>query len=693
MNILNTVAKATARKIYRINRRSPAISMCAALILSGSALSFAEAPKTDTEKDNTPEAEMVKLKAKQLRKERALSMARKKMNRNDVSIIASSDKKFSMSNKSISRYKVVGGDGDVVELAFDKDGNEVDAEALFQREQAMKKRKYGKFSHELYEKLKHVKDDALPVVISFRVRNKPHLSKPEKLTGQGKHSKKASAKALIDKRAQMMAKHTLKKRRKLLKLIKRSDPQAQMIGDTPNVVASLSKSQLKRLSRSKLIDHIALNSNNTPGLSSSRIDTLATIANVNLGLRGDGVQIAQIEVGGIVNEAHQDLPANRIVQGHSSACESTLVGHPSEVAGVMMSTNSVNEGLSNRATLWAGGRCDSNGNPDTTNATARTITTNAVNWGARVINVSSTFGTTGSVNTTDQFFDRIVFDNWRTHVTIAGNRATAACAGGATVNTTVGNRGYNGIIVGAYVEGGVLWGDESVWPCSQWEDPTSGDDDRQEPALLAPGVSITTTANTGNNFVTRNGTSYSAPHVSATAAIMMEADPDLEYWPERVKAIILASTIGLQGSVFPERMHETIGNGRLDALAAVNVARGVNGGNIGTSLSCGTHTSSNPLKITIPVGGVNRARVVVNFPTDPDYVDYFSRPSMDVDFRVRRKSDNFILGSSATWDNTYEIVDFVTPFADTYDIEIWAARCGSSTASQYIGVAWHEDDI
>ncbi len=85
--------------------------------------------------------------------------------------------------------------------------------------------------------------------------------------------------------------------------------------------------------------------------------------------------------------------------------------------------------------------------------------------------------------------------------------------------------------------------------------------------MLAPGAKITST---GNNLLSliQSGTSQSSAHAAATAALMLEADPDLT--PSDIREILKDTGVIIQdprnGLFFP----------RIDVLAAINFITGLN---------------------------------------------------------------------------------------------------------------------
>lgn len=58
-------------------------------------------------------------------------------------------------------------------------------------------------------------------------------------------------------------------------------------------------------------------------------------------------------------------------------------------------------------------------------------------------------------------------------------------------------------------------------------------------------------------------------------------------------------------------------------------------------------------------------RAVINWNTDPAFIDYANRPSADLDLQIISPTGS-IVATSASLDNTYEIVQFTPPVTGTY---------------------------
>ena len=88
-----------------------------------------------------------------------------------------------------------------------------------------------------------------------------------------------------------------------------------------------------------------------------------------------------------------------------------------------------------------------------------------------------------------------------------------------------------------------------------------------KPDLVAPGAFINTTDINGNYKIS-SGTSFAAPHVAGTAALILQKNPELT--PQELKSILM-TTSEIVYDQFDDRFPiEVSGNGRIDASKAIN---------------------------------------------------------------------------------------------------------------------------
>ncbi len=90
-----------------------------------------------------------------------------------------------------------------------------------------------------------------------------------------------------------------------------------------------------------------------------------------------------------------------------------------------------------------------------------------------------------------------------------------------------------------------------------------------KPDVVAPGYQVRSTV-AGGGYAAWNGTSMAAPHVAATAALMLEANPSLTV--DQIESIIKETARPLTDADYPETPNQGYGHGMVDAYAAVTKA-------------------------------------------------------------------------------------------------------------------------
>jgi hypothetical protein len=390
------------------------------------------------------------------------------------------------------------------------------------------------------------------------------------------------------------------------------------------------------------------------------------------GVSGFFIRVAQIEVEGRIATGN---PFLREVTATTTNVCATASGHSTGVAGIIRGLAPGGDlGIAPGSLLWTGGSCTGN----STELQARS--TAAADWGARSINLSWGSNTNLLLGANDRFYDTMVFNRFRTVVKSAGNRDVGC---GLEGNVTSPGLGYNVITVGNY--------NANVSPfamnsCSSWRNPLSNSGDRIKPEVSAPGTSIrsTTTASPWMGNI-GSGTSYSAPVVTGVSALMINRNAALASWPESVKAILMATaTTNIEGAA---RLSTRDGAGGIQAQLADNVANRTNGNWGGQAYSCSTASPLNVTTMSLVAG--KRTRVVVVWDQNPSYASYggtTSRPSADLDLRIVNSSGTTV-ASSASFDNTYEIVDFTPTVSGNYQLRVVRFRCDLTPG--YMGWAWY----
>ncbi|MDQ3287405.1 MAG: S8 family serine peptidase [Pseudomonadota bacterium] len=435
------------------------------------------------------------------------------------------------------------------------------------------------------------------------------------------------------------------------------------VADTqaPIISAVVPAGELRELSLSEGVSQVYIDEEYKPLLSIAG-NTIGAYQTHMVGNTGQNVRTALVEVGGTIQSGNPSL-VGVALEWPNPGCSS---GHATAVAGVIRSHHPFQRGIARNAHLWSGGACMG------LQSLLQTSSNRAVNWGARAINLSFGGSISNSPGSFDRFYDNIVQNKWRTVVVAAGNTGL----GNRVLNPS---QAYNVIAVGAF--------NDRVWPWamagfSSSGDPVSQHGDREKPEVVAPGVDIVTTLGTGlTSPAGVDGTSFAAPMVTGAAALTMRRNSWLQIWPESVKSILMATaTTNLEGAA---RLSEHDGAGGINANFADQVAGHANGTWGGAYYSCWSPTQWVVSSVYVQAG--RRVRVAMAWNANPVAFNYSSRPGADLDMRILGPN-NAVVASSMSWDNTYEIVDFVAPSSGTYKLRVQKYSCQYSP--KWLGWSW-----
>lgn len=567
-------------------------------------------------------------------------------------------------------YKLIDVDGGIHGVLLNENGEELDSQEMLAAEKAVYESTFGRVHPDLAEIVPFVGDnETVPVIIWLREDSQEAMARPD-------------PRAHLNKRSMDLVRVQVESARQL-RVAEIAEPVAAFLMDegfavatdvsAPVVYTELDPATIEKVAQLPEVDMVYLDEINEPTLATARAVIGATTVH-SRGYTGTGVKVGEIEVGGRVNTSNPYLSG--VVQDMTYSC---LHSHATAVAGMIRSTHSTSRGIAPASSLWIGGSCGgwSSELQNRTNA--------AVSWGARVLN-NSWGSTSGSMvpDANAKFFDNIVLNSWRTVVFAAGNRGGAGCSQGTDGVVTNPAIAYNVIAVGNFDDKGTTaTGDDTMNPCSSWKNPTSAHGDRQKPEVSAPGTNITSTTNaspwTAN---TGSGTSYSAPMVTGTAALMIQRNSSLGFWPEAVKAILMATAVqNIEGAA---RLSEYDGAGGIRADLADDVTRGVNGSWNAQGYTCSEPATKDVMNMSLTAG--KRTRVAIVWDNDPAYASYASQPCADLDLQIISPS-NTVVASSSSWDNTFEIVDFTPSASGVYRIRVVKYRCDMSP--RYLGFAFY----
>lgn len=259
----------------------------------------------------------------------------------------------------------------------------------------------------------------------------------------------------------------------------------------------------------------------------------------------------------------------------------------------------------------------------------------------------------------------------------------------------VNHKGFNTISVGNHNDNASAMETSSVF-----RDPTSPHGDRELPEISANGTSVTATG------ITMTGTSQASPAVAGVAALLQGTSSTLKHWPEGCRAILLASANrNVRDSTWWQDVLSTVdgrdGSGAVNAAEGRNVAlnrrwrnapatrRGWDVGLLTSSDFGGGGLSTFDYKIAVPgtIFGPRNVKVALAWTSKvSSFLGLFYTSSLAVDLDLKVFDENGVqVGYSGSYDNSYEIVDFVGSPGKTYTIRI---RRWSGTDSTWYGLAW-----
>jgi len=552
--------------------------------------------------------------------------------------------------------------GTVYAIALDEGGAELDTDALGSREQALYVERYGRVDERLSSTIQSV-DPRQPLQVVFWAEpvREIALKRPESTQPLDDKQLDALYLELDAERAQIAKDSTAAL---VDKLVARGlKPVADALSTSVSV--EVPAGEIRELS---LLDGVStvFQAETFENKLATSGNTIAAYPVHALGNTGQGVRVAQVEVGGRIDLGNPSLAG--VVQDNTDSCYNN---HGTNVAGAIRSTHGTHRGIAPGVTLRTGGSCFGNENQ------LRNASNRAANWGARALNLSFGREANRNVGSFDRFYDDMVQNGWRTVVVAAGNNNPPF--GSQTGNVGSPALAYNVITVGSFNDRSWPW---AISNFSSWRDPNSSHGDREKPEVAAPGSNITMTSGLGLGV--NSGTSFAAPMVTGVSALMMRQNAGLTVWPESVKAIMMATaTTNIEGAA---RLSEFDGAGGVNAQRATRVAAGSTGNWGGRSYTCSAASNTDVATFTLSRDRRTRAAVVWN--TNPTFwnFSYGSRPSADLDMQIIGPNGAVVTGSYS-WDNTYEIVDFVAPATGTYRIRVNKFRCNHSP--KWLGWAWH----
>ena len=573
--------------------------------------------------------------------------------------------------KAVDRTK-----GTPVELAFDDKGQRVDIDAQLADLAKRRAAKFGRIHETLFQKMEKAKDgDRVPIVVWPRIELSaaPYAKPADRRSDEPPEGEKKVTATL--RKASDGVRTILQ--RAQIDLAKEDKPDDAV----PAVRATATVAQIRRLAENKaigviLFDDVTAINDLGDSIAVARSDR-AHLA----GFDGTGIRVAVWEDG-------PSVTTNLTFAGRFTTTPSAS-DHARLTSAIVKNTES------NKPHGHA---------PDCDLFSANASGTDALRWAVRDQHctvVSQSFHRStepgGSGLQADDLLKDMLALRWPypTIVQAAGNFWLGDSDGiSPPEDEFVNHKGFNSLAIGNHDDTAGSMSSDSVF-----RNPSTSHGDRELPELAANGTGVSA------NGQNKSGTSFSAPATAGVTALLQDVDSVLCSWPEGCRAILMASAgRNVRGNTWWQDViggtDARDGAGAVDAQAGVQIAqqrrsrnasatrRGWDVGTLASGDFGSDRLATFRYKVAVP-SQIFFPRVRVALAWDSAVTtsgDNATASTLTVDFDVLvRNSAGVQVASAASWDNSYEVVDFAATSGETYDIVI---RRWSGTDSVWYGVAW-----
>lgn len=576
--------------------------------------------------------------------------------------------------KAVHRTK-----GTPVELAFDERGQRVDVAKRFAQVAARRAKKYGSLHETLFNRLEQSKEsDRIPIVVWPRIEIPPApYAKPE--------DKRLVEPPEGERRVASIIRRASGSLRTALQRSKMEVITARQVDETmPFVRAISTPAQIRKLADNKVVGVILFDD---PTAINDLVDSIA-VARSDLahiaGFDGTGIRVAVFEDG-------PSVTTNLSFAGRFTTSPSAS-NHARLTSAIVKNTEA------NKPHGHA---------PDCDLYSANSSSNDALRWAIRDQHctvVSQSFHRStepgGSGLQSDDLLKDWLALRWPypTIAQAAGNFWLGDSDGiSPPEDEFVNHKGFNTLSLGNHDDTASSISGDSVF-----RNPTSPHGDRELPELCANGTSVSA------NGQTMSGTSFAAPAAAGVTALLQDVDGVLCSWPEGCRAILMAAAgRNVQGNTWWQDVINRVdghdGAGAVDAQAGVWIAqqrrfrdapatrRGWDVGTLSSNVIGSDRVATFRYRVSVPLllfsPVVKVALAWDSAVTTASSGDTATASTLTVDFDlIVRNSNGVQVGSSASWDNSYEVVEFAASRGETYEILI---RRWSGTDSVWYGIAWN----
>ena len=437
----------------------------------------------------------------------------------------------------------------------------------------------------------------------------------------------------------------------------------------PLIYVSLPAAAVAELSEDATIDHVYSGWNRGHDLLDVQTCTVGVKPQVwDAGYTGAGIVVAHCED----SRADRDNTCLACDAGANKPNDSNIDQHSTACTGMLVSNDPVYRGVAYGACFYS-----ANGGSYSDWDMSGAIDAGAAN--ADVTSGSWGFSNGGYLQVHDRHTDYVVRNTRHFVDDAAGN------SGNSQYVSTPGSA-YNSMTVACGQDFGTCDPtNDRVASFSAGRDPISPHNDRELPEITAPGDDIYSLTTAGSPSCPKtnvgSGTSYSAPIIGGIAALVMEANPALILWPEATKALIMAG--GLNNLEGDQRLSNLDGAGQVDARAVMTSA-------VAHRWAAGQLTadrfSGGQLEVTLgPATAGQRMKAVLCWDSNPNAAYTTDPLDADLDLTILDPG-GAVVASSTSYDNPYEVVDFVVPATGVYRARLSYRNWNG--AAEYVAGAW-----
>ena len=399
-----------------------------------------------------------------------------------------------------------------------------------------------------------------------------------------------------------------------------------------------------------------------------------------LGYTGSGIKIGMID-GGMPDKNSGYYNSSKII--FDPSVSQAVLTHSDLVASIMVSTD---YGIVPDATLY----CTSfNGYFDNLKIKIEWLLSqgvNVINISARILDDEGVF-----YSNVERWIDHIAINHSVHFVKSAGNNA--GNYGDRTGNISRPGMSFNVITVGSIDDkNNTNYADDVISSFSSYVEGSTLNTP-MKPDLVAPGTCILTSANIAAHTAEHencDGTSFSAPHVTAIVAQLCQAKPALKTQQDAMKAILTASINHSVHHYEPsDANYDKYGAGVADARSALYTASNSRYASSNFSATAENETShyytitttSSDTRVRISLAWLKYAYI-----SGSDHAN--SQPPSttlsDLDLYIYRGDE--LVYSSYNEKGNVEIVEINNPYPGTYRIEVFLYNNGGSKT--YYTLAW-----